>query len=203
MNDEEVLRRHFVAIATSDYDDPTWPRLEVSTEVDAMRAWLCSPGLGSRMFTTAHPQLANNPTKRQITEALEDPPQPWSDADAAVVFVTGHGHLSSTRTHYMIFKATDGSRLNATALPTATLLGWLADTGIQHLLVVLDACYSGGVAGDALRLNADLPAGWLVLPSATADQQAVAGALTAAITRFLKVLPTTAGIKYAGPRSRT
>lgn len=71
--DGEIRRRHFVAIATSQYDDPAYKPLAVDAEVRAMRAWLCSPELGERVFTPAYQELADHPTKRLVRDALEDP----------------------------------------------------------------------------------------------------------------------------------
>jgi hypothetical protein len=199
--DGEVLRRHFVAIATGRYDDPTCPSLDVTAEVSAVRRWLCDSDLGERQFAPRHPELAANPTKNQIRAVLEDPPADlvWRDSDAAVVFITGHG-ITAHDTHYLVLRTTDTARLNATAIRSSDLIAWLADTRIRHLLVILDACYAGRVAIDTLRLDRDLPDTWLVLPSATRNQEAVAGALTTAISAFLTELASDRGQQYGvGP----
>ncbi|MFG2042166.1 AAA family ATPase [Dactylosporangium sp. NPDC048998] len=197
--DDEVLRRHFVAVATGKYDDPAFPPLEVDGEVAALRDWLCHEQLGPRRFTPRFPELAANPTKTQIRDALEDPPPErlWRAGDAAVVFVTGHG-TKADDTHYLVLKGTDSSRLVGTAIRTGDLIAWLAETRIRHLLVVLDACYAGAVARDTTRLDRDLPPTWLVLPSATKNEQAIVGALTSAVTRFLDKLGRPEGGSYGG-----
>lgn len=197
--DAEVSRRHFVAVATGKYDDPTWSPLEVDGEVAALRDWLCKEQLGPRRFTPRFPELAANPTKQQIRDALEDPPplQAWRAADAAVVFVTGHG-MKADGTHYLVLSKTDRTRLVGTAIRTGDLIAWLAETRIRHLLVVLDACYAGAVARDTTRLDRDLPPTWLVLPSATKNEEAVVGALTGAVTRFLAKLARPEGGSYGG-----
>jgi hypothetical protein len=199
--DADVTRRHFVAIATGHYDDPTWHTLGVDDEVAALRGWLCDGRLGQRRFEPCHPELAKNPTKQQIRDALEDPPptQAWRDRDAAVMFVTGHG-MRADETHYLILQRTDTSRPTATALRTGDLIAWLTETRIRHLLIILDACYAGAVGADTARLDRELPDTWLVLPSATKNQEAVQGALTIAVTRFLAMLRTPEGEKYGGPR---
>jgi hypothetical protein len=195
--EEDILRRHFVTIATGDYDAPHCAPLPVAGEVKALRQWLCDHNLGSRGFQPCHPELATNPSKQQIRDALEDPPvnERWRDSDAAVVFVTGHGKTINDA-HYLILQKTDTSRPNATAVKSADLIGWLAETRIEHLLLILDACYAGKVATDALRLDREPPDTWLVLPSATKNQEAVTGALTAAITAFLTELASREGQKY-------
>ncbi len=201
MTDVDILRRHFVAIATADYDDPRCPSLPVAAEVQAVRQWLCAEELGARRFDDDYPQLSLNPAKQQIRDALEDPPAAlrWRESDAAVVFVTGHG-VTAHDTHFLVLSSTDTRRLNATAIRSGDLVAWLSETGIEHLLLILDACYAGKAAGDVFRLDRDLPASWLVLPSATKNQTAVAGALTGAITTFLADLRSPRGARYGtGP----
>ncbi|QJS99882.1 caspase family protein [Streptomyces asoensis] len=195
--DEEVLRRHFVAIATGEYDDPHLESLAVGDEVRAMREWLCAERLNGRRFRCGYPELAANPTKRQIRDALEEPPadEEWRDSDAAVVFVTGHG-LTADGTHYLILKTTDTSKVGKTAFRTADLIGWLAETRIRHLLLILDACHAGRVALEAQSRDAEPPDTWVVLPSATRNQKAVTGALTGAISALLAELASPQGEKY-------
>ncbi|VVJ19598.1 Uncharacterised protein [Amycolatopsis camponoti] len=195
--DESILRRHFVAIATSEYDDPAVTDLVLTPEVDAVREWLCSDALDSRKFRSCYTELADNPTKGQIRDRLESPPEEetWRDADAAVVFITGHG-VAANYTHYLILKNTNLSQLNRTAIRSADLIGWLAETRIQHLLLILDACYAGQVEKETIRLDKRPPETWLVLPSATKDQEAVTGALTGAIRDFLAELGSDSGEKY-------
>ncbi|QES46646.1 hypothetical protein DEJ50_01040 [Streptomyces venezuelae] len=195
--DADILRRHFLAIATSTYDDPVWEPLGVDDEVRTMTDWLCADGLGTSRFTRAHPHLADSPTEDEIRTALRNPPHStrWSAADAAVVFVTGHG-ITGDGGHWMALKATESGRLQSTALRTADLVGWLAETGIQHLFLVLDLCYAGHTIAETAAFDREIPGTWLVLPSATKNQEAVTGALTTAIAEFLAELKSPVGQKY-------
>src|SRR5664279_3590498 len=92
--DADVLRRHFVALATSTYQDPTLPNLPgVHEEVETLTRWLCDKQLGDRRFTPKYTHLSDNPTKCQVREAFENPDtaHKWRQTDAAVLFITGHG----------------------------------------------------------------------------------------------------------------
>ncbi|MGY4744955.1 hypothetical protein [Streptomyces sp. ATMOS53] len=191
------MRRHFVAVATSTYDDPLWEPLGVDGEVRAMADWLCADGLGTRRFTHAHPHLAYDPTEDDIRKALRNPPhsERWSAGDAAVVFVTGHG-TTGDGGHWTALKATESNRLQATALRTADLVGWLSETDVQHLFLVLDLCYAGHTIAETAVFDREIPGTWLVLPSATKNQEAVTGALTTAIAEFLAELASPVGQKY-------
>lgn len=196
--DEESLRRHFVAVATADYKDETWRTLSgVRDEVQALQRWLCAEDLGSRRFKPCYPELADNPSLEQIQARLQTlaAGEVWRDADAAVLFVTGHGVLANS-THYLVLHESQATRLSSTAVRTSDLIAWLIDTNVQHMLIIVDACYAGAVAAEVLNLDKQPPPQWLVLPGAAKDQKAGVGALTRAITEFLTFLGTAEGEKY-------
>lgn len=74
--DEDILNFHFIAIATSTYDDDQLPDLpEVRSEVKALAGWFCDKKLADRVFTHKYPKLAKDPTKAQIEAALRGPVQ--------------------------------------------------------------------------------------------------------------------------------
>ncbi|KUJ68505.1 hypothetical protein ACZ90_18115 [Streptomyces albus subsp. albus] len=195
--DADVLRRHFVAVATSRYDDPSFPPLDVGREVQTLRDWLCARTAGARRFTESHPHLAGDPSEDAVRSALRSPPPAdrWRSGDAAVVFVTGHG-LTADGAHWTVLRSTESGRLRSTALRTADLIAWLSETDIQHLFLVLDLCYAGQTAAETVTFDRAFPETWLVLPSATKDQEAVTGALTTAIADFLRELSSPIGAKY-------
>ena len=56
------------------------------------------------------------------------------------------------------------------------------------MLVIIDLCYAGEIAGEFLRFQADPKPGWLGLASATKNQEASVGALTQVIGEFLDSL---------------
>jgi hypothetical protein len=202
--DEDILRRSFVAIATSTYEDAKLANLDgkdshpgVADEVATLAGWLCDERLGKRAFAHTHPDLAANPTKNQIRGVLEDPApeQKWRAADAAVLFVTGHG-LKADGAHWLAVQATDTAKPKSTALRTADLIGWLTETGIEHLLLVLDSCHAGAAAGEAIAFDDPIPATWLVLPAATKNETAKTGALTGAVRELLEEIGEPDGRNY-------
>ncbi|MFI7118819.1 AAA family ATPase [Amycolatopsis sp. NPDC049868] len=197
MTGDAILRRHFVAIATAEYDDEHWSPLPIGEEVAALRAWLCADQLDGRRFEHRFPELADNPAKRDIREALEDPPPDhrWRDADAAVVFVTGHAE-EVDKAHHLILKETDSARRGATALASFELIRWLACTDITHLVVIVDTCYAGLVIDELARLDKGRPESWVILAGAAKTQQAYPGRLSRAITAFLDKLASREGAQF-------
>ena len=61
---------------------------------------------------------------------------------------------------------------------------WLAGLTIEHLLVIIDACFAGQVT-EQIQGLASTRRHWLVLPSATKGQKAQLSALTSAISKFM------------------
>jgi len=196
-----ILRRRFLSIATATYDDPSWPPLpQVTGEVQVLRDWLCDTALADRSFSPWHSELADNPTIDDIRKALENPPpaERLREADAAVLYVTGHGDVAEG-SHWVVLRQTEEDRITATALRTSDLFGWLLATRVRHLLLIYDLCYSGAVGKDVVRFDRSPPPGWIGITSAGAREKATTGALTSAVRAFLDELGRPEGQKYGSP----
>ncbi|WP_433685415.1 hypothetical protein [Nocardia sp. CA-119907] len=195
--DAGVLRRQFVAIATSVYAHDLPPLPGVAEEVATLAGWLCAAELGRRRFDQPHPHLARNPSEDAIRAAIRTPPRPWTDSDAVALFVTGHG-LVSSGSHWIALEDTDPSRPITSAIRTADLIGWITEhrPGVDHLLAVFDMCHAGATAADAVRFEVEFPPTWVVLASTTKDRTARTGALTAAIAGFLQDLASPQGRRF-------
>ncbi|WP_432176181.1 hypothetical protein [Streptomyces sp. Tue6028] len=190
--DADVLGRQFLAIATGQYDSPVWGNLPVEDEVAALRAWLCAAELDDRRFTDTR-ALASNPGRDRIRTVLED--VPWRASEAAVVFITGHGEYADGA-HWIVLKSTVPGQWHRTAIRTADVIGWLKDSGTEHLLLIIDLCYAGRVTAQIAVFDDDIPPTWLVLPSAAKGQEAVPGALTGAVSKVLADLTSPRGERF-------
>ena len=199
LDDSDVLRRHFVAIATADYDDRSYPALPgVTSEVQELQAWLCDSGrLGGRAFSPPPylAALAHGPTAGQIRAMLRNELRQWTDADAAAVFITGHGQVADG-SHWLVLRDSESTDLANTALRTSDFIRGLMSSGVEHLLLIVDACFAGASKADVVRLDKDFPRGWLVLPSAMKDETATTGALSTAIAKAVDKLHGGQGEKY-------
>jgi len=191
----EIRNRRFVAIATAKYtkDSSIIPLDGVMDEVDEIRGWFTSDGLGDRRFEPECAELADSPSDDLIRAAFRNPDTrvKWGPADAAVIYITGHGETwhdsldeegNSAGRHFLVLRETIMSELTSTGLPTAEFFDWLFNLKIERLLVIVDACFAGQVLD---QVKTRVRGTWLILPSATKEQRARLGALTAAITRFV------------------
>jgi WD40 repeat protein len=196
MNDmPEIRHRRFVAIATAEYaeDSSITPLPGVVDEVNEIRGWLTNEQLDDRRFEPDPKELAVNPSDDQIRATFMRPRTrvDWGPADAAVVYITGHGETwhdppddfgQQAARHFLILQDTIRKELTSSGFPTAELFDGLKNLEIEHLLVIVDACFAGQVLDQVNTLARDR---WLILPSATKQQRARLGALTRAITRFV------------------
>ena len=177
--DNEFLRRHFVAVTTLEYDDATLDPLPGGAdEVAALRGWLCDETLADRRFTTQYPELASNPTKQQVHEALEDPLAAirWRRTDVAVLFVSGHG-IDDGSAHFVVLEGRDTSRPHPAALKTRNMVAWLTETKIERLLHPHGHVLRRPGGDRYVRLARQFPDTWLVLASATNDPAGPGGLL--------------------------
>jgi hypothetical protein len=203
-NDEEsgIRGRYFVAIATAHYEDSSFPELPVGKEVAQLQAWLCDrERLGDRAFMVPGELagLAHDPSEDQIRDALRGPVKPWAQHDAAVVFITGHGAMADSA-HWMVLKDSRSAEVPMSALRTSDLVRWLAATKTENLLLIIDTCFAGAIVKQTLEFDKPVPSSWLILPSARANQQAIAGGLTTAIGKTVEKLRSEEGRKYGTDR---
>jgi hypothetical protein len=193
-----VLRRHFVAIATSTYDD--YPELPIAKEINQLEQWLGDPRLAERGFCRAFAELAANPDEDQLRAAFRRPQRPWTARDAAVVFVTGHGEVADGA-HWLVLRDSERGDLPNTALRTADFIRWLRrPSGVEHLLLIIDACFAGALAADTVRFDHDFPQSWLIVPSASRQGEATTGALSEAMTKAVAKLRGGEGEKHGTNR---
>ncbi|MFJ4930598.1 caspase family protein, partial [Streptomyces sp. NPDC088736] len=133
--------------------------------------------------------LPLNPTKHQLTDALNDfcCSSDRREDDLLTVYLSLHGDILDTIGEHVLLTAdTDPNRLSYTSLRTTDLArAMLQDTKVRRVMLMLDACYSG-MGGNQLAATAldRVEAGWssapgsglVVVSSAQPHQQAVAAA---------------------------
>ncbi|CCK24452.1 hypothetical protein BN159_0073 [Streptomyces davaonensis JCM 4913] len=151
MNDRaapETKQRTLIEIAVSDYDTGDVSRDAVfkkgiDAQVGAVRGWWANEGLGAeRRFTVAAPgQLRDVYDLRAFLD--ERRPESAAHDEALVVYVTGHGVSRPSDEHFLLLPGSRMDRLPATAFATADLITRVLDSDADHVLVMVDSCYSG------------------------------------------------------------
>jgi hypothetical protein len=184
---DDVLRRHFIAIATGTFvANTTYPPLDVASELKALTEWLTDDALGTRQFTNdGYELLAHDPKYYQIRDLLTDDPG-FNSGDAVVIYVTGHGQ-EAQGVHWVVLHDSDPSKLSHKSLMTAELIRWLAAyRDLSHALVIIDLCQAGEVTDEIpAAVERDLPEDWLVLFTAAAGVDASLGAFSGVLESLI------------------
>ncbi|MFI5983805.1 caspase family protein [Streptomyces sp. NPDC051555] len=176
-------RRFLIAAVVADYPkNPVWNRPGL-VEARAGIVELFTETLGYQHYDA----LPLNPTKQQLTDALNDfccAADRRAD-DLLAVYLSLHGDiLDAGGEHVLLTTDTDPNRKSYTSLRTTDLArAMLQDTRVRRVMLMLDACYSakGGNQLAAAALNR-VESGWsrapgsglVVISSAQPHQQAVA-----------------------------
>jgi hypothetical protein len=190
IDDSEILRRYFIAIATDVYEaDGTFAALDVDQEVASIGGWLTHQALGARRFDAEeYAALAHRPSLQEIKDSIRKHRR-FTDGDAVVVYVTGHGITAKDNSHLIVLHDTDPQD-PADALRTADLIQWLAaHQGLTQAMIIIDVCQAGQLADNLPAvLTRDLPAGWFVILTAPAGVDAKLGAFSGAVASFVEDL---------------
>jgi WD40 repeat protein len=181
---EEIRDRKLLIIAVGEYPDGgEWEKLDVESETRVWREWLTDAKLGRRAFTPIAEDLARSPDRGRLQELLGDRSL-LHPRDAVICYITGHGEIVNGAHRLVLPDSQSG--LGSTMQETRLVLEWLKDSGVHHALVVVDTCHAGQVAEALARLDTELPSDWLGIATASPRKQARLGALTDAITRFVR-----------------
>jgi len=124
--DENILRRHFVAIATATYDDPYLGNLpEARDEVQALAGWFCSKGLADRLFTHQYPELATTRRKHRYGRPAETESRPEVAGIRCRRRVHHRPRQARRPRPWLALRSTETDDIRNTAVRTADLIGWL------------------------------------------------------------------------------
>ena len=189
-DDQQILRRQFIAIATDEFEaSGTFAKLDVGQEVMCLRRWLADGALAERRFDDQeYADLAHRPSYAAISDRLRKKRR-FTDADAVVVYVTGHGITAKDRSHRIVLQGTD-PRDYGDSLRTSELIEWLAaHEGLNQVLLVVDVCQAGQLMDDLpATLQRELPPEWIALLTAAAGVDAKLGAFTGVVEAVIQEL---------------
>ena len=184
--DYGVLRRHFIAIATDNFD--AFPPLDVAGEVKAVSDWVTDARLTERRFTNdGYESLAHSPSRAQIEKLLGNPDarKQFNSRDALVVYVTGHGMVEGGR-HWLVLQTSTPGQLRLSAKATSDLIGDLDAQHPTQVLLVIDVCQAGAVTDEiSAEMTRDMPDGWTVLLTVPVGVDAKVGAFSGVLAEVL------------------
>jgi len=201
----EGPRRYFIAIGARRYDhlaEEDWLP-SVPGDIGDLIGLFCDH-LGYRHVL---PELTDSPTAPLLRQRLgawllSDERDP---DDIVVVYYTGHGVKTGGR-HYLLTRDSQPQLVSATAFPTeefAWILG--EDSRVQHMLVMIDACYAGSGANDLGRVAAtvtetrrssvDSASGLWFLAAARPRDEALESVFSSCFTAAVRHLPRTGSLQ--------
>ncbi|MER5719592.1 ATP-binding protein [Streptomyces sp. NPDC002132] len=180
-----VVRRRLIVVAIDGYDNqPDGFEEAIAEQVDRITGWLADPSLGAdRRF-----EVSRAPSVRTVEE-LRDFLRSQNLAaasyqEAVVVYITGHGLRRAAPRHFLALPDTDPDRLFATAYPTSELITAIIDSESDHVLVLVDSCFSGTLRAELNSLFEALTAdrykhsGLAIVTAGIHDEQPLVGSFT-------------------------
>ncbi|MFJ4836234.1 hypothetical protein ACIP79_41045 [Streptomyces sp. NPDC088747] len=155
----EAAARRLVVIAVGDYglEDDKFTA-GIGDQVATVTGWLTHPDLddGRRFDLRQADQLTSVADLRAFLDGEYLPETAWDES--LVVYITGHGVAGRSHRHYLTFATSDTDRLLTTAFPTSELIAAVLDSDAEHVLVLVDSCFSGVLKRELAALVEDLRA---------------------------------------------
>ncbi|MFE7132400.1 AAA family ATPase [Streptomyces sp. NPDC057638] len=180
-----VVRRRLVVVAIGGYDDqPEGFDEAIADQVERITGWLADPALGTdRRF-----EVSRAPAVRTVAELRAflrgEELAAAGYREAVVVYITGHGLRRTAPRHFLTLPETDQDRLFATAFPTSELITEVLDSESEHVMVMVDSCFSGtlraelGLLLEALSSDRHDHRGTAVITAGNHQEQPLVGSFT-------------------------
>ncbi|MFF1418637.1 hypothetical protein [Streptomyces sp. NPDC058280] len=149
--------RQLVVVAVRDYEYEEQDFKDgISQQVLSIENWITNPSVDPEMqFSMICPDRLLS--TQDVRLFVHDERLFQRQGDALVVYITGHGIRSSAGRHFLILPESDEARLMSTAFPTADLVTTILDSEADHVLVIIDSCYSGSLDSELATYLQDLP----------------------------------------------
>ncbi|MFJ9343755.1 AAA family ATPase [Streptomyces sp. NPDC101733] len=183
---EGITRRRLVVVAITDYGTAGDEEFEkaIAVQVGRITDWLAGPALdeGRRFEVSRAPSVRS---VRELRDFLRDEDLAAAGyEEAVVVYITGHGLRGISQRHYLTFAETARKRPLATNFQTSELIAAVLDSESEHILVLVDSCFSGTLHSELGTLLPDLHKnrrnfhGAGVVTSGDFDEQPLIGSFT-------------------------
>ncbi len=135
-------------IATSRYRDPSWPALNSHRDAERIRELFMQRGVADSEITVVEPNPEHDSDLgAAVLRFGESLPSDSDNPLHVVVYIAGHGYDSGGLGYLVPPNAPDPVRhttaFSTAALSLPTLLGYVSTFRAAHVMLILDACFSG------------------------------------------------------------
>ncbi|MGY2007885.1 AAA family ATPase [Nocardia gipuzkoensis] len=151
-------RRLLYVVAARDYPDAD-PHFAagIDEQLDVVRDWWCHTDLQERSFTASCSTAIKS--RDDVESLVRDLRlRHLATEDVAVLYITGHGREASSGRHYLILPETPDDEFAVHAYPTAEMVTAIIGSHAQHVLVIVNTCYSGALNDELATLRRGLSA---------------------------------------------
>ncbi|MGP3691315.1 AAA family ATPase [Streptomyces sp. IBSNAI002] len=185
-----IVRRRLVVVAVDGYkDSPPGFDEAIARQVERITGWLADPALDDARRFEVH-QAPPVRTVQELREFLcKENLAAAEYQEAVVVYITGHGLRRVAPRHFLTLPETNEERPFATAFPTSELITAVLDSESEHVLVLVDSCFSGTLDTELTSLLEALGkdrrghGGAAVVTAGDHDVQPLVGSFTERVAR--------------------
>jgi hypothetical protein len=135
-------------IGLSQYADPSWPALNGRRDAERIQKMFLDRGVAPSAISTSFPVPGSAPSLEETIVRFGEQLSASAAADTRVViYIAGHGYTADGIGYLVPPDAPDpvarAADFKVKALPVTALLARVAAFHAAHVLLVLDACFSG------------------------------------------------------------
>jgi WD40 repeat protein len=196
-----VARRRLVVVAIDVYDDqPEGFEEAIAEQVSRITDWLANPSLGAdRCFEVRRATSVRTVDELRAFLRSENLAAA-SYRESIVVYITGHGLRRGAARHFLTLPETEPDRPFATAFSTSELITEVLDSESEHVMVLVDSCFSGTLLAELPSLFESLCSdrrnhkGLAVVTAGDHEEQPLVGSFTQRIAlAYERMLDEAAG----------
>jgi hypothetical protein len=135
-------------VGFSAYRDRSWPALNGRRDAERIQRMFLERGVPASAITLALPVPGSKPSLEEIIVRFGEQLSATADADTrVVVYIAGHGYTADGIGYVVPPDAPDPrtapAEFKLAAMPVTTLIARISAFRARHMLLILDACFSG------------------------------------------------------------
>ncbi|GDY75347.1 hypothetical protein SAV31267_048320 [Streptomyces avermitilis] len=196
--DEPPPQRTLLTVAVREYPDGDEDfTAGIDEQLSVVTDWWCDPEADEPFHRVVQPELHE---RYDVERFLHEARVRETGGQALVLFVTGHGKLGASGTHFLQLPKTELRRQLATAIRTSEIVAAALDSRAEHVLVIVNTCYAEAIAGELSELHKEIrqsrrEQGSLdVIATCAQDQLVQVGRFPSVMRQVLRRLRTNAQI---------